>query len=139
MNRLKNLCFNDTNKSFLIFYVLELAKRFFVYFATDLKNLHHVNKFDNNCFLIKPVIFSFIYQVSQKFYLNKNLFYHFVKERYSLYHRQENNCFPQRCQIVRKTEVNCSSLQWNLTAVTNWLWASKIAMAKIEYSFEINK
>ena len=34
-------------------------------------------------------------------------------------HRQQNKCFPQKCQIVRKTAVNCSTLQWNLTAVTN--------------------
>ena len=26
---------------------------------------------------------------------------------------------PQRCQIGRKTAVNCSIMQWNLTAVTN--------------------
>ena len=36
-----------------------------------------------------------------------------------MYHRRQNKCHPQRCQIVSKTAVKCSTLQWNLTAVTN--------------------
>ena len=29
-----------------------------------------------------------------------------------MYHRQQNKCYlsPQRCQIVRKTTINCSNL-----------------------------
>ena len=36
-----------------------------------------------------------------------------------LYHRQQNKWYPQRCQIVTKTAVNCSTLRWKLTAITN--------------------
>ena len=32
-----------------------------------------------------------------------------------MYHRQQNKWYLQRCQIVRKTAVNRSTLQWNLT------------------------
>ena len=28
----------------------------------------------------------------------------------SMYHRHQNKCYPQRCQTVRKTAGNCSTL-----------------------------
>ena len=35
-----------------------------------------------------------------------------IKQRLGrgMHNRQENNCYPQRCQIARRTAVNCSTL-----------------------------
>ena len=53
------------------------------------------------------------------------------------YHRQQNKCYSQRCQIVRKTAALCNEI---LTAVTNLLlWASKFATVKIKCGFEMGK
>ena len=53
-----------------------------------------------------------------------------------MYHRQQNKCYPQRCQIATKTAIKLQHSVMKFDRIKN---LNYVVMAKIEYSFEMGK